>query len=464
MTAARSSALARATLLALALTLGCGAAAATPLKLPPTTKTKLKNGLTVLVVPTARLPLVDFRLVVHAGSVNDPKDKEGLASLTADLLTQGAGKRNAKQIAEDAAFIGGELNASAAAEQLVVTCEVLKKDFATGLELFHDVIVMPTFPAEEFDRKKDEALGAIASAKDDPGTVADKALGPFLLGDSPLAHPVDGWERSVKALAREDVVGFHHQHVTPDHALLAVVGDVEPKAVIAALEREFADWKPAGTPDPDAYEVPEQVKGRQVLIVEKPEVTQTQIRMACIGIARSDPDFYPIQVANTILGGGFTARLVNEIRVVQGLTYSIGSGFGMFRKTGTFRITTFTKNETLRKTIDEALKVEKKLVDQGPTDEELARAKRYLTGLFPLGLQAPDQLAAQVLNVEFYGLDPHYLESYSEKINAVTMEDCRRVLKSHFCTDDLRILVVSNPATAKTALNGLGALRVEKPQ
>ena len=441
-----------------------GGAIAAPLRLPAYTRTTLDNGLIVYVMPTRRLPLVDFRLVVRAGSVSDPKGKEGLASLTADLLTQGAGPRGARQIAEDIAFVGGTLEASAATEQVIVTCEVLTKDFAAGLELLRDVALAPTFPAEEVARKKDEALGAIASQRDDPGTVANLELGPFLLGTSPLAHPTIGWEKSVATLTREDVAAFHGRHFRPDNAMLAVVGDVEPQAVKAALEKAFAGWKANGARPGGAYGPVPQSRSRQVLIVNKPEVTQTQIRLACMGVPRNHPDYFPITVANTILGSGFTSRLVNEIRVVQGLTYSISSRFGMFRDAGTFRIGTFTKNETIRKTIDETIKVVRDLLATGPSEDELAKAKRYLTGQFPLGLQAPDALATQLLDVEFYGLDPRYVETFSDRINAVTMADCRRALKSYFCVDDLSILVVSNPDAAKKALEGLGPIEVKEPQ
>jgi zinc protease len=419
----------------------------------------------VYIMPTQRLPLVDFRLLVRAGSVNDPAGKEGLASLTAELLTQGAGPRNARQVAEDIAFVGGTLESSAGIEQTVVTCEVLRKDVATGLELLHDVVVRPSFPADEFARKKDETLGAIASDKDDPATVANNALGPFLLARSPLAHPPIGWEKSVGALTREDVVAFHAREVRPENAMLAVVGDVDARAVLAELEKAFADWKPGGTRTALVPYTPvPQARGHRVLIVNKPEVTQTQIRMACMGVPRNHPDYYPIIVANTILGAGFTSRLVNEVRVVQGLTYSVSSRFTMYRNAGTFRISTFTKNETLRKTVDESMKVVRKLMDDGPTPEELDKAKRYLTGQFPLGLQAPDALAAQLLDVEFFGIEPDYLETFADKVNAITMTDVRRALKSYFCVDDLRILVVSNPEAAKKALDGLGPVEVQEPQ
>jgi len=435
-------------------------AGAAALRLPPVRKVTLPNGLTVFVMPTHRVPLVDFRLVARAGSVNDPAGKEGLAGLTADLLTQGAGKRTARQLAEEIAFVGGTLDANAAAEQLTVTCSVLKKDYATGLELFRDVIVSPTFPAEEFARRKAETLGDLASEKDDPSSVADRALGPFLMGANPLGHPVAGWEKTVTTLTRADVVGFQKQFLTPANSMLAVVGDVDPDQVVASLEAAFAAWK-GGAAAAAAYGAPAAVSGRQLVIVSKPEVTQTQIRLATLGVPRNSPDYYTVVVANTILGGGFTSRLVNEIRVVQGLTYGIASRWSMFRNAGTFVIITFTRNETLRKCIDASLAVVQKLVDEGPSEAELAKSKRYLTGQFPLGLQASDALAAQILNIEFYGLDPRYLETYAERVDAVTMADVKRVLKQRFGTSDLRILVVSDPKTAKPALEGLGPIAVQ---
>lgn len=449
---------AAATVLSLVPAAPSGAA---PVPLPPVTRARLKNGLTVLIVPSHRLPVVSLRMVTRAGSATDPAGREGLAGLTADLMTQGAAARNARQVAEAIAFVGGSLEASAGAEQLVVTCEVMSRDLGAGLELFHDVIVAPTFPAEEFARQKSEALAAIASDRDDPGTVADNGVLPFAFGSSALGHPVSGWEKSVAKLTRDDVVAFHAGHVTPSNALLAVVGDVEPTALLADLQKRFSDWKSAGPGPPAPAIAPPMVStGRRVRILEKPEVTQTQIRMVSMGVARNHPDYYPIVVANTILGAGFTSRLVNAIRVEQGLTYGISSSFRMYRDAGTFNVTTFTRNATLRRTIDETLRVIRTLIEEGPSMDELDKAKRYLTGQYPLGLQAPGSLARALLDIEFYGLDPATMQNYDAKVNAVTLEDVRRSLRSYFEADHLKILVVSNPDSARVALDGLGPLEV----
>ena len=439
-------------------------AASAPAKSKSTwVRTTLPNGLQVVIVPTSRLPLVDFRLVARAGSVNDPAGREGLARLTAELLTQGAGKRDAKQLAEEIEFVGGSLNASAGAEQVVVACEVLKKDLALGLELFRDVIVSPKFAAGDFERKKEEALGQIASDKSEPSVIAENAMTRWFWGESPLGHPAIGWEASLKSVTRDDVARFHAGFMTPERSVLVVVGDVTPQSLTNSLKTAFAGWKKSGTPPgPDPYGAAAAISGRTLRIVNKPEATQTQIRMMCPSVPRNHPDWYAIQVANTICGAGFTSRLVNSIRVEQGLTYSISSRFQQQRSAGAFRISTFTRNDQLRKCVDAVLAEVQKLVDEGPTQAELDKSRNYLKGQFPLGLQSPDELAAEIASAEFFGLPQDFIASYPDKIGAVTMEDAKRVLKSYFCTNDLKILVVTNGELAKKALDGLGALELKE--
>ncbi len=420
-------------------------------------RAKLPNGLSVIVQPSPRLPVVSFRLVSRAGSVYDPAGKEGLARMTAELLTQGAGSRTAQQVAEDIEFVGGSLEASSRAEQFTVSCDVLKKDLSTGLGLFHDVVVKPAFAAEEFARKQEEALGTIASNRGEPSVIAEQAS---LWGESPLAHPSIGTEKSVKGLTRDDVVSFHRRFVAPDRTILVVAGDVDPAAILAQLRKAFADWKPSGEPMRDPYGAPAPVAARGIRIIDKPEATQAQIRMGCIAVPRSHPDYDAIQVANTILGDGFTSRLVNAIRVEKGLTYSISSGFTQHRGAGAFRVNTFTRNAKLRECVDATLAEIAKLANEGPTQAELDKARNYLVGQYPLELQAASDLTGQIATVEFYGLPQDWIAKYNDRVRAVTMDDVKRVLGTYFCSDKLRIVVVTQGDVAKKALDGLGPLEV----
>lgn len=452
----------RALIAAIFALLTLSAASATAQKTPAVTQATLKNGLRVTIVPSTRLPLVDLRLVAHAGSVQDPAGREGVARLTAELMTQGAGRRGAQEVAEAIEFVGGDLSAAAGTEQLTVSLEVLAKDLDTGLELFRDVVVSPAFSEEEFTRKREETLGQIASNKSEPSVIADQAFARALWGVSPLAHPAIGTEASVRAITREHVAAFHRSFVTPRRSALVVVGDVDPKAMLARLEKAFAAWKGAGEPPADPYTAPAQVRGRHITVVDKPEATQAQIRMGCIGVPRTHPDYYALRVANTILGSGFTSRLVNSIRVEQGLTYSIRSSFPMYRKAGLFTITTFTRNEQLRKCVDAVLAEVQKLVDEGPTDAELDKACNYLAGQYPIGLQAPDDLAAEWGNVAYFDLPADAIAQFNAGVMGVTMADVKRVLRERVCVQDLQMVVVTNGELAKKALAGVGEIVVAK--
>ena len=258
-------------LFAAAIAAAAAIAPAAQAKTAALVRAKLPNGLSVIVQPSPRLPVVSFRLVSRAGSVYDPAGKEGLARMTAELLTQGAGARTAQQVAEDIEFVGGSLEASSRAEQFTVSCDVLKKDLSTGLGLFHDVVVKPAFAAEEFARKQEEALGTIASERSEPSVIAEQAFSAYLWGESPLAHPAIGTEKSVKGLTRDDVVSFHRRFVAPDRAILVVAGDVDPAAILAQLRKTFADWKPSGEPMRDPYGAPAPVTARGIRIIDKPE-------------------------------------------------------------------------------------------------------------------------------------------------------------------------------------------------
>ncbi len=211
----------------------------------------------------------------------------------------------------------------------------------------------------------------------------------------------------------------------------------------------------------DPYAAPAPVGARAVRVIDKPEATQAQIRMGCIAVPRSHPDYEAIQVANTILGDGFTSRLVNAIRVDKGLTYSISSRFAQYRAAGAFTINTFTRNEKLREILDATLAEVAKLVDEGPTQAELDKARNYLVGQYPLELQAASDLGAQIAAVEFYGLAPDWIAKYGDRVRAVSMDDVKRVLRDRFCADKLRIVVVTRADVAKPALEGFAPVEVK---
>jgi len=435
---------------------------ASDIKLPPYQKFTLPNDLTLLVMENKKLPLVNFRLVLKAGSVYDPVGKEGLANLTAALIRKGTKTKSFEQISEEIEFVGGSLSSGADLDYAYIGGEFLSKDLDLALNLLSDILLNPAFTQEEFDREKELTLAGLQEEKDDASTIANEAFYQFLYDKNPYSHPVDGTEGSVKNITRADVVSFYQKYFAPQHSILTLVGDFSSQAVKGKVEKALAGWQKSNT-NLAKIAAPIKFKGRKLLIVEKPDVTQTQIRIGNVSVPRNNPDYFPLTVANTILGGGFSSRLVNEIRVNQGLTYGVSSRFNMFKETGAYLISTFTKNQTTRKTIDVALAEVKKFREKGVTKEELEGAKNYLKGLFPMRLETPEALASQITNIEFYSLDPKFVETYRQNIDAVTLDDIKRVANKYFDYQDVVLVVVTNPKETRKDLEGLGKIEMTKP-
>jgi len=435
---------------------------ASEIKLPPYQKFSLGTGLTLLVMENKKLPLVNFRLILKAGSVYDPPGKEGLASLTAALIRKGTKTKSFEQISEQIEFVGGSLNSGASADYAFISGEFLSKDIDLALNLLSDILLNPAFSQQEFEREKGLTLAGLQQEKDDPSTIATKAFYQFLFENNPYSHPVDGTEASVKKITRADVLAFYKNYFSPQNSILTLVGDFSTPTVKQKIEKTLAGWQKSNT-NLAKLPAPTKFKGRKLLIVEKPDVTQTQIRIGNVSVPRNNPDYFPLIVANTILGGGFTSRLMNELRVNQGLTYGVSSRFNMFKETGAYLISTFTKNQTTRKIIDLALAEVKKFREKGVTQKELQGAKNYLKGLFPLRLETPEALASQISDIEFYNLDPKFVDTYIQKIGAVTLDDIKRVTNKYFDYEDVVLVVVTNPKETQKDLEGLGKIEMTKP-
>lgn len=438
------------------------ASQAAEVKLPAYEKYSLENGLVVYLVPMKKLPLVNFRLVVPAGSVYDPKTKEGLAGLTATLLKKGTKNKTATQISEEIEFVGGSLSTGTIQDLAYITAEFLSKDTDLGLNMISDILFNPIFPQEEIERERSQVLAGLEQEKDEPTVVANKHFYEFLFGDHPYAHAVEGNSSSVQSLSRKDILDFYQKYYKAKGSVLVVVGDFDSSILKEKINKLFSAWE-AGPGYKMKLPRPAKISGWKTMLVEKPDVTQTQIRIGNIGVARDNPDIFAINVTNIILGGGFASRLVDEIRVNRGLTYGVSSRFVPFKDSGIYLISTFTKNKTTRETIDVALAEVKKFREKGVSAEELKGAQNYIKGLFPLRLETPEAIATQITDIEFYGLDPNYVENYYKKIDAVTLDEVKKTAQKYFEYDNLAFLVVTNPKEVKSQLAGMGKLEVTKP-
>ena len=423
-------------------------------KLPPYTTKTLSNGAKLYAMEYHELPLVDMAVIVGAGSASDPNGKEGLADLVADLLRKGTPTRSARDIADAVDFVGGSMSASADQDGTHMSAEFLTKDLEMGLDLVTDVLMHPAFTQEEVERQKAETIGELKAARENPGLLASRRFVEQLYRGHPYGHPSSGWESSVEAVTREDVQRFYRDSYTPDNVIFIAVGDFNKEEMLGKLEKRLGGWRgkaAAKKPVPD----PAKVKGRAIYLVDKADSTQSQIRFGGLGIRRDDPDYAVLAVANTILGGGFTSRLVEEIRVNRGLSYGVSSRFFALKQRGPFLINTFTKNATTLETVKLALDVHRKFVKEGPTAEEVDKARKYLKGSFAIGHQSPDALADVLGEIAFYGLPRDYYDTWLDRIAAVTVDDVKRVA-AKFPLDDSILLVLGQASAIRKELETLG--------
>jgi len=428
--------------------------------IPAPSRTQLKNGLTVLALERHGIPLVEFRLIIKAGSTSDPAGKEGAAALTARLLKRGTTNRAAVQFAEEVEFVGGDIDVQSGVETTAITGEFASRDLEVGLSLLADLAQNPAFTDAEFDKQKRLHLADILSMEDEPSAVADRAFQGWVFGGHPYGRPQDGTSRSVGTLTKADVTAFYEGRYAPNNAILAIVGDVSAQQAAQRAAHYFDAWKKHGVAE---VKLPEAVPvaGRKVLLVDKPDATQSQIRFGNLGLKRNDPDYVPLLVGNAVLGGGFTSWLVDEVRVKRGLTYSIRSRLEARRATGTLSVSTFSKNATVLDTIKVSLEQLARLRDAAIPAEDLDKARNYLAGLYPLRLETPDALAAEILNVEFYGLGADEINMYQKRVRGAGAEAVKRAALRSVPSRDLAIVVVGPAAELKKSLATLGPVTVK---
>lgn len=401
---------------------------------------KLSNGLEVWVVERHVLPFAVFKLVVPAGSVFDPESKAGLAYLTSQMIGEGAGELSAQQISEEFEFMGANFDVDCNKDYVVATLKVTDRFMEKGLKLFADVVLHPTFPSKEFVRVKNEVIGEILKDKEDPSLVASEKFNELVYGKGhPYHRPVKGYLETVKAISRDEVLEFYREHYLPEGSKLIVVGDVDVKDLKEKLEGLFGKWlgKAPGYPkvSPPEY--------KPVKEVFPMEVTQANIVIGHIGVSRSNPDFIKLYVANQILGGGgLVSRLFDRIREKGGYSYAVYSMFVPAYYQGTFKITLQTKNDRADDAIKEVLDEVRKFVDEGPTEQELEDAKRYLTGSFPLKIDTNDEIAGYLVFAAFHNLGKDYLNRFKEMVESVTLEDVKKVIKKYIHPDKFTIVVV----------------------
>lgn len=443
-----------------------GAVALRPLHVPEAERFRLPNGLEVVLVRRPQLPLVTARLMLRAGAAFDPYGRPGLADFTARLLRRGAAGESADALSEQIDRLGAALGGSASEDVLGVYVGGRARHTEALLELLGKVVLHPDFPDAEVELARRRSLAQLSNDLDDPGTLAEKALMRSVYGAHPYGQEVGGRIASIKALARDELVQFHARELGPKVAELYLVGDVDPGTARARVESVFGRWK--GGPEAPRALPKFEALGRpgEVVIVDKPEQTQVQVRIGAYGMPRGQPDHFATALASTVLGGGFTSRLVTEIRVKRGLSYGAGCHFEWMKWGGSFVVSSFTRTATVATLIDVALAEVDKMRTKGPTAVELNRSQRYLSGLYPARVETNDALAGTLAEVSLYGLGADWVPKFRERVMAVRLDEARAAALSHLPAPEpsaRTIVLVGNAQELEPVAAKYGRVSVLKP-
>ncbi len=416
-------------------------------RVPAYERTVLSNGLTLVVMRRAEVPLIAFTLVLRGGTRAEPVGKAGVAALTAGLLEKGAGARGAYEFAATVEGAGGSFGASAGIETVRVAGQFLARDRELMLELLADALRRPHFASAEFESMRRRQIELIKAAKDsDPSSLLDSYGRALLFGTHPYARPVSGSERSLAGLDVADVRGYAREHFGAERATLVIVGDVDPAWARRAVRRAFGDWGRAAGALPPLPE-PERLSGRRVLLVDAPGSSQVYFWIGNVGVARRDPEHAAVDVVNTLYGGRFTSILNTELRVRSGLSYGARSGFTRGSVAGEFAIRSFTVVDNAARAIDLALETLARLHRDGVDADAIASARNYLLGQFPLGYETASQWGAALADLEFFGLGRADIESYGPRVAAVDAAAARAVVARAFPrTGDLAIVLIGDAA------------------
>jgi len=433
-----------------------------PAVVPPVpVQRQLANGMKVLYVRQPELPVVSAALVVRgAGTTQDPAAVPGLASFTASMLDEGAAGKSALQIADALDLLGASLQPGASWDAATVNLYVLKKNFPAALGLLSDVVLRPDFNAPDLQRVRDERITNLTRARDEPGAIAGNAFQALVYG---ARHPYGRFAtvEATRTLDRDRVTAFHHATYRPENATLILVGDVDP-SMQPMVERAFGGWRAmGGAPAMEGSLDAPQVGTTTIYLVDKPGAAQSEIRIGHPGVARNTPDFFALQVLNTLLGGSFTSRLNMNLRETHAWTYGARSGFAMRAGAGPFTAQAGVVTAATDSSLVEFFKELNRIRSEPIPAEELEKAKRYVALGFPQSLETTQDVAGSLSNLVTYGIEPSFLGSYVGGVMGVTAADVRRVADRYVRPGNSVVVVVGDRSKIEAGIRALNLGTVE---
>ena len=413
-----------------------------PVTWPKRTRAQLSNGLQVVLAEAHSIPKFHGELFFRAGNALVADRAPSLAEMTATVVRTGTAKRASRQIEEDLRRLGADLGTSAGQDTSAVSFAGLSEFAEPLLQLVNELAREASFPEGEFERERRQKLEEVKLERTSPGFLAGERLRKVLFGAHPYAQ-ISPSEAQVAAYKREDLQSVYNQICTPENGLLMMVGDFDSQAMLKTIEKVFGAW--AGK-KPAAKETasPPQLHARRVFLVHNPGSVQTQILAGCHAITRKHPDWIKLGLTNSLYGGAFNSRLVMNIREDKGYTYSPRSSVNPLKQHGYFSVSAAVRNEVVAASLTEIFYEIDKLRSLLVPEAELADAQNYLTGVFSMGLATQEGLLAQFSTVELNELPADYLETYREKVRALTPEDLMATARKYFDSANMQIVVVGD--------------------
>jgi zinc protease len=437
--------------------------------MPKAYETEIGNGLRVIVLENHKLPTFAMQMVVMSGGLSDPAGQPGAAQYAAAMLREGTKTRSSRQIAEAVESLGATLNAGSGLSSPIsqIAAGGLIENFDQIMELFADVILNPSFPADDLNKLKTRAAAQLRAQRSQPGFLANEMFLKTMYG----AHPASRaalTPAQLQGITPETLKQFHATHYRPNNAIFAIVGDVNPSEIVAKLEKTFGGlqggaqpglWTRGDVPRPDLPKVSEPGQSK-IYLIDRPGSEQTNLILGNLSIERNDPDYYALDVMNQVLGGGASARLFLNLREDKGYTYGAYSGFTAAKYRGVFRANTEVQTKVTKDSMDELIYEFKRIRDEKTPDDEFDRAKRTIVGGFAMQLESPQSLLANIITQKIYNLPADYWDAYPQKIAAVTADDVQRVARKYLDLAKLQIVAVGDAKQIADMMKQFGGVEL----
>jgi predicted Zn-dependent peptidase len=427
------------------------------LRVPPWTRSTLSNGAELIVSEKHDLPIVAFQITFLGGADQfEPADRRGMAGLTTSMMNEGTTTRDGEALSNALQLLGTNLGIGVGGESGSINFEATSSKFEATLDILMDVLLNSTFPAPALERLRAQRLVSLEQAKAQPGSIASRVFPRTVFGP---AHPYGQFttEASLKAITRDDVVAFHKAYFQPGRALVSVVGDVNTSSVKTTIERAFKGWPAGGTRPTFSYPPLPAARPATIYLVDKPGAAQSTFAIGIPGPPRSTPDYYALQVMNTMLGGMFQSRLNANIREDKGYSYGVSSNFGYGKGPGAFRAGGDMVSAKTDAALIELMKELRGIRGERPiTDDELKTAKDALVQRLPGTFASVQGVNNAITTIWLQNLPNDYYQQYGAKITAITRDDVLRVARQYIDLEHLNIVIVGDRASIEAPLKATG--------